>query len=106
MRPGEHVVLRSYPPDLGTNSFADRFNGGSDEFDIVQLRADDDLRPSPQIPNHHPLRRSAEPGQRRGAVLWRTTSSARSRCRPGREVVWERTAAILSSRMVTAPAPT
>jgi hypothetical protein len=53
-----------------------------------------------------PLRRFAEPGQRGGAALWRTTSSARSRCRPGREVAWERAAAILSSRMVTALAPT
>ncbi len=53
-----------------------------------------------------PLRRFAEPSQRGGAALWRTTSSARSRCRPGREVAWERTAAILSSRMVTALAPT
>jgi blue copper oxidase len=50
MSPGEDVVLRSYPPDLGTNAFADRFNGGSDKFDVLQLRADDDLRPSPQIP--------------------------------------------------------
>jgi hypothetical protein len=53
-----------------------------------------------------PLRWFAEPGQRGGAMLWRTTRSARSRCRPGREVAWERTAAILSSRMVTALAPT
>jgi FtsP/CotA-like multicopper oxidase with cupredoxin domain len=51
MRPGEHVILRSYPPDLGTNGFADRFNGGGDEFDLLQLRADDDLRRSPQIPH-------------------------------------------------------
>jgi FtsP/CotA-like multicopper oxidase with cupredoxin domain len=49
IRPGEDVVFRSYPPDLGTNAFADRFNGGGDEFDVLQLRADDDLRPSPQI---------------------------------------------------------
>lgn len=53
-----------------------------------------------------PLRWFAEPGQRGGVVLWRTTRSARSRCRPGREVAWERTAAILSSRIVTALAPT
>jgi len=52
MRPGEDVVLRSYPPDLGTGGILDRFNGGDDEFDVLQLRADPDLRRSPQIPAH------------------------------------------------------
>lgn len=52
MKPGEHVVLRSYPPDLGTNWFEDRFVGGSDEFDVLQLRAADELNPSPEIPDH------------------------------------------------------
>ncbi|HEX6514039.1 MAG TPA: multicopper oxidase domain-containing protein [Nocardioidaceae bacterium] len=50
MKPGEQVVLRSYPPDLGTNWLADRFDGGSDEFDVLQLRAADRLRPEPELP--------------------------------------------------------
>jgi blue copper oxidase len=51
MAPGEQVVLRSYPPDLGTNGFATRFNGGRDQFDVLQLRASDRLRPSPELPD-------------------------------------------------------
>ena len=50
MSPGEDVVLRSYPPDLGTNAFVDRFNGGQDEFDVLQLSAADTLTPSPDVP--------------------------------------------------------
>ncbi|HET6626265.1 MAG TPA: multicopper oxidase domain-containing protein [Nocardioidaceae bacterium] len=50
MRPGEDAVLRSYPPDLGGNGFTDRFNGGADEFDVLELRAADRLRASPRLP--------------------------------------------------------
>jgi FtsP/CotA-like multicopper oxidase with cupredoxin domain len=50
MSPGEDVVLRSYPPDLGTNFLGERFNGGQDELDVLQLRAADRLRPSVRIP--------------------------------------------------------
>jgi FtsP/CotA-like multicopper oxidase with cupredoxin domain len=50
MSPGEHVALRSYPPRLGTNAFAARFNGGADEFDILELRTANRLRPSPELP--------------------------------------------------------
>lgn len=52
MMPGENVILRSYDPDLGVNWFTERFEGGQDEFDILQLRAADRLRPSPEIPDH------------------------------------------------------
>jgi FtsP/CotA-like multicopper oxidase with cupredoxin domain len=48
MSPGERTVLRSYPPDVG-GLFA-RFNGGSDRFDVLELRADTDLAPSPPVP--------------------------------------------------------
>ena len=47
---GEDVVLRSYPPDLESNFLVERFDGGSDEFDVLELRAADRLRPSAQIP--------------------------------------------------------
>ena len=48
--PGEDVVLRSHAPDLGASFPVERFSGGQDEFDILQLRAAARLRPSPQIP--------------------------------------------------------
>ena len=51
MEPGERVVLRSFPPDLGTNAFEDRFNGGSDELDVLELRAADRLRRSAELPD-------------------------------------------------------
>jgi blue copper oxidase len=50
MRPGESVDLRSYPPDIGGGLFA-RFAGGSDRFDVLRLRAGDDLAPSPAVPD-------------------------------------------------------
>jgi FtsP/CotA-like multicopper oxidase with cupredoxin domain len=52
MQPGEDVVLRSYRPDLGANFLVERFNGGEDEFDVLQLRSADRLRPSPATPAH------------------------------------------------------
>jgi suppressor of ftsI len=48
--PGEEVVLRSFEPDLGTNSFDGRFSGADDSFDLLEIRAADDLRPSPEPP--------------------------------------------------------
>lgn len=52
MQPSETVVLRSQDPDLGANALVERFDGGQDEFDVLQLRAADTLRPSPDIPAH------------------------------------------------------
>ncbi|HEX5596658.1 MAG TPA: multicopper oxidase domain-containing protein [Micromonosporaceae bacterium] len=49
LSPGERAVLRSYPPDLGTG-FVDRFTGGGDSFDVLQLRAAATLTPSPEPP--------------------------------------------------------
>ncbi|WP_330113846.1 multicopper oxidase family protein [Streptomyces sp. MUM 178J] len=51
MEPGEKTVLRSFPPrDLG-EGWQKRFNGGDDTFDVLQLRAHRELRPSPQVPD-------------------------------------------------------
>jgi blue copper oxidase len=51
LRPGERTVLRSTPPDLGTGGFDDRFAGGDDRLDILELRAADRLRPAPPVPD-------------------------------------------------------
>jgi FtsP/CotA-like multicopper oxidase with cupredoxin domain len=47
--PGERAVLRSTPPPLGV-SLLDRFVGGDDTLDILQLRAADRLAPRPEVP--------------------------------------------------------
>jgi FtsP/CotA-like multicopper oxidase with cupredoxin domain len=50
LQPGERVVLRSFKPELGTDAFNDYFSGGRDLLDLLELRADTDLQPSPEIP--------------------------------------------------------
>jgi blue copper oxidase len=50
MTAGEDVVLRSYAPDLESNFLSERFGGGADEFDVLQLRAADELAASPSVP--------------------------------------------------------
>ncbi|GAA3374495.1 multicopper oxidase domain-containing protein [Streptomyces sannanensis] len=50
MRPGERTVLRSHPLDAGMDFFNQRFSGGDDSFDVLQLRAAPSLRPSPGLP--------------------------------------------------------
>lgn len=50
MRPGEHAVLRSFPPPLGLNGLSSRFSGGDDTLDILQLRAAGELAESPEVP--------------------------------------------------------
>lgn len=52
MTPGERVTLRSYPPDLGVNPIAARFEGGQDQFDVLQLRAAAHLDSSRAVPRH------------------------------------------------------
>jgi FtsP/CotA-like multicopper oxidase with cupredoxin domain len=50
-RPGERAVLRSFEPDLGgTDFFNARFAGGDDTFDILELRAAEELDESPPLP--------------------------------------------------------
>ena len=69
MRPGERTVLRSFPTDLGADFFQQRFAGGGDTLDILQLRAAAELEVSPQIP----ARLVPEAGPRKSdAVLTRT----------------------------------
>jgi FtsP/CotA-like multicopper oxidase with cupredoxin domain len=51
MAPGEQVVLQSLPVDLGTDFWNQRFSGGNDSFDILQLRAADTLAPSAALPD-------------------------------------------------------
>jgi suppressor of ftsI len=50
LAPGEEVVLRSFEPDLGTNAFEGRFAGADDSFDLLELRADEKLDDSPDLP--------------------------------------------------------
>jgi blue copper oxidase len=49
--PRERVVLRSFGPDLGLDAFQERFAGGDDTFDLLQVRAGSDLTGSPQVPD-------------------------------------------------------
>ena len=50
MRPGERVVLRSTPAQLGLDWFHKRISGANDSFDVMELRAARSLRPSPAVP--------------------------------------------------------
>ncbi|GAA0810466.1 multicopper oxidase family protein [Spirilliplanes yamanashiensis] len=50
VRPGERAVLRSERPDRHPDGFQGRFQGGSDRFDILQVRAAGTLEPSPPLP--------------------------------------------------------
>ncbi|MFD7263299.1 multicopper oxidase family protein [Streptomyces sp. NPDC059874] len=50
MAPGERTVLRSYPLDAGLDFWNQRFGGGDDSFDVMELRAAPTLRPSPAVP--------------------------------------------------------
>lgn len=59
MRPGERTVLRSYPW-LDGNGWERRFNGGDDSFDVLQLRAAERLRPSPEVPGRPAADRGLE----------------------------------------------
>ncbi|QYG93725.1 multicopper oxidase domain-containing protein [Iamia sp. SCSIO 61187] len=49
VEPGERTVLRSFPPALGLGPL-ERFEGGDDSFDVLQLRAAGELAPSPTVP--------------------------------------------------------
>jgi FtsP/CotA-like multicopper oxidase with cupredoxin domain len=49
LAPGEEVVLRSTPPRLRVG-LQERFLGGDDTLDILQLRAAPELAPSPEVP--------------------------------------------------------
>ncbi|GHJ48255.1 multicopper oxidase [Catellatospora sp. TT07R-123] len=48
--PGRTEVLRSFPHPLGAGRLGDRFVGGDDTLDILQLRPAPVLRPGPDLP--------------------------------------------------------
>jgi len=48
---GERTVLRSNSPDIGLDFVQRRFSGGDDRFDLLELRAADNLAESPPVPN-------------------------------------------------------
>lgn len=48
--PGEEVIMRSFPPDLGANWAYERLAGGSDTFDLVKIVPAANLAPSPEVP--------------------------------------------------------
>lgn len=50
MKPGERTTLRSFPQDTYGDFWQQRFAGGDDSFDVLELRAKNTLRPSPEIP--------------------------------------------------------
>ncbi|MFF0446296.1 multicopper oxidase family protein [Streptomyces sp. NPDC004609] len=50
MKPGERTVLRSFPHDVYGGGWQRRLAGGDDSFDVLELRAADTLRPSPEVP--------------------------------------------------------
>ena len=50
MEPGERAVLASRPADLSGDPFTERFAGGDDGFDLLELRAAERLGPSPALP--------------------------------------------------------
>jgi FtsP/CotA-like multicopper oxidase with cupredoxin domain len=48
--PGDEVMLRSFPPDLGLDFWSERANGGDDTFDILRVQAAGQLVESPPLP--------------------------------------------------------
>jgi FtsP/CotA-like multicopper oxidase with cupredoxin domain len=49
MKADEQVTLRSFPADLD-NPLSDRFAGGKDTLDVLQLRTESGLASSPEVP--------------------------------------------------------
>ncbi|MEV8595770.1 multicopper oxidase domain-containing protein [Streptomyces sp. NPDC052012] len=50
MEPGERVMLRSFPQENYGGAWQRRFGGGDDTFDVLELRAAERLRSSPEVP--------------------------------------------------------
>ncbi|MBE4909236.1 multicopper oxidase domain-containing protein [Bacillus luteolus] len=48
--PGETVILQSKDPNLGAPFWGERYNGGDDEFDILEIRANQKLTQLPDLP--------------------------------------------------------
>lgn len=51
VEPGEEAMLRSFPPNLGQDFISNRLNGGDDSFDLLRIRAADQLVESPPVPD-------------------------------------------------------
>jgi FtsP/CotA-like multicopper oxidase with cupredoxin domain len=69
MAPGERVVLRSTPPDLGLSMLTGRVQGAADRFDVLELRAAATLAASPELPGTLAPAPDVDPGE---AVRTRT----------------------------------
>jgi blue copper oxidase len=80
--PGDRVVPRSFEPDLGENFFGGRFDGANDIFDLPQVRAAAQLRPSPPLParlaRHAPLDQAALATTRRSEITGSDSIDGRS----------------------------
>jgi FtsP/CotA-like multicopper oxidase with cupredoxin domain len=50
LEPGEETVLRSFEPELGTNTFEGHFAGADDSFDLLELHAAEKLDDSTELP--------------------------------------------------------
>jgi suppressor of ftsI len=50
-KPGEQVILRSFPAGDAGGWPNDRFNGADDEFDLMKIIAKPSLTPSPSVPS-------------------------------------------------------
>lgn len=48
---GDDVMLRSFAPDLGMDAWNERFNGGNDTFEILQIIGHETLTQSPALPD-------------------------------------------------------
>lgn len=51
MEPGETTTLQSHPADVAGDFLQQRWSGGDDTLDVLQLRAGDDLHRSPPLPD-------------------------------------------------------
>ncbi len=63
VHPGDRLTLRSYRPDLGAGPWNDRFTGGHDRLDLLQLRAADTLSPTPPLPRQLDTASVAKPAE-------------------------------------------
>lgn len=50
VEPGERAVLRSHAPELGASFPQDRFDGGDDTFDLLEIRGADEVADSGSLP--------------------------------------------------------
>lgn len=51
VEPGEETTLVSLPSTIAGDVFQQRYSGGDDAFDVIEIRAADQLRASPEVPD-------------------------------------------------------